>query len=74
MTTVGTDKYTYELVQDWAKLPQGWTFGLVSAVATDSQERVYIFQRIDPPVVVFDRQGNYLSSWGSGVINRSPRI
>ena len=68
MTTVGTDKYTYELVQDWAKLPQGWTFGLVSAVATDSQERVYIFQRIDPPVVVFDRQGNYLSSWGSGVI------
>ena len=68
MTTVGTDKYTYELVQDWAKLPQGWAFGLVSAVATDSQERVYIFQRIDPPVVVFDRQGNYLSSWGSGVI------
>ena len=68
MTTVGTDKHTYELVRDWAKLPEGWTFGLVSAVATDSQERAYIFQRKDPPVIVFDRQGSYLSSWGSGVI------
>ena len=68
MTTVGAGKYTYSLSQDWAKLPGGETFGVVSAVATDSQDRVYVFQRKDPPVVVFDRDGNHLSSWGSGVI------
>ena len=68
MTTVGTGKYTYELIQDWAKLPEGWSFGTTSAVATDSQDRVYVFQRKDPPVVIFDRDGNYLNSWGSGVI------
>jgi DNA-binding beta-propeller fold protein YncE len=34
-------------------------------VATDSQDRVYAFQRKDPPVVVFDRNGTYLDSWGS---------
>ena len=39
---------------------------MVSAVATDSQDRVYAFQRKDPPVVIFDRDGNYLSSWGDG--------
>ena len=68
MTTVGTGKHTYRLVQDWARLPQGEDFGVVSAVATDSEDRVYVFQRKDPPVLVFDREGNYLSSWGIGAI------
>ena len=66
MTTVGTGKYSYRLEQDWAKLPPGEEFGTVSAVATDLQDRVYVFQRKDPPVVVFDREGNFLSSWGNG--------
>ena len=66
MTTVGTGKYTYTLIQDWAKLPPGQAFGTVSAVATDSQDRVYAFQRAEPPVLVFDRDGNFLSSWGNG--------
>ena len=68
MTTVGTGKYTYTLIKDWARLPEGESFGMVSAVATDSQDRVYAFQRKDPPVLVFDRDGNLLSSWGSGVV------
>ena len=66
MTTVGAGKYTYRLIQDWAKLPAGQRFGTVSAIATDSQDRVYVFQRAEPPVVVFDREGNCLSSWGNG--------
>jgi DNA-binding beta-propeller fold protein YncE len=66
MATVGAGKYTYTLTQDWAKLPPGETFAMVSAVATDSQDRVYAFQRKDPPIVIFDRDGNYLSSWGNG--------
>jgi DNA-binding beta-propeller fold protein YncE len=65
MTTVGAGRYSYEMVEKWATLPNGWTFGPVSAVATDSQDRVYAFQRKDPPVLVFDRNGTFLSSWGS---------
>ena len=68
MTTVGSGSYRYDLNETWAKLPTGWTWGQVSAVATDSQDRVYAFQRKDPPIVVFDRDGNYLNSWGSGAI------
>jgi DNA-binding beta-propeller fold protein YncE len=66
MTTVGTGKYTYTLIEDWAKPPPGESFAMVSAVAVDSQDRVYAFQRKDPPVAVFDRDGNFLSSWGNG--------
>src|SRR5437016_13142785 len=68
MTTVGSGSYQYEVVESWAKLPAGWTWGPVSAVATDSQDRVYAFQRKDPPIIVFDRDGNYLTSWGSSAI------
>ena len=67
-TTVGSGSYQYELNESWARLPAGWAWGQVSAVATDSQDRVYAFQRKDPPVVVFDREGNYLSSWGHSAI------
>jgi len=66
MATVGTGKYSYTVVQDWAKLPPGETFAMVSAMATDSQDRVYAFQRKDPPIVIFDRDGRFLSSWGNG--------
>ena len=36
MTTVGAGKYTYELVDNWAKLPEGWVLGQ-TAIVTDSE-------------------------------------
>ena len=67
MVTVGSGKYTYELVEDWAKLPAGWTLGQV-AIVTDSQDRVYLFNRSDHPLIVLDREGNFLNSWGEGAL------
>jgi hypothetical protein len=66
--TLGTGDYRYELVRDFCKLPGGETFGLVSRVAADAQDRVYVFQRKDPPVVMFDRDGRYLGAWGRGEV------
>jgi DNA-binding beta-propeller fold protein YncE len=71
MTRVGTGQYTYEVIRDWPKLPNGESLGVVSRVATDSQDRVYVFQRKDPPVVIFDREGNYLGSWGTGAVREA---
>ncbi|MGE0824336.1 MAG: peptidyl-alpha-hydroxyglycine alpha-amidating lyase family protein [Candidatus Binatia bacterium] len=68
MSTVGQGQYEYEVVERWGTLPTGWTFGAVSAIAVDSQDRVYAFQRKDPPVLVFDREGNFLQAWGSQAI------
>ena len=67
MTTVGT-KNTYEYIQDFPKLPAGEEFGVVSSVATDSQDNLYVFQRKDPVMMVFDRDGNFLKSWGNGAV------
>ena len=48
--TVGTGKYTYEVVQGWGQLPQGWRFGWIPAVAVDSQDRVWeIFKTCEKP-------------------------
>ena len=66
--TLGTGKYTYEMDENWAKLPEGWEMP-AAAVYGDSQDRVYCFNRDpDHPIVIFDREGNYLSSWGAGEI------
>jgi DNA-binding beta-propeller fold protein YncE len=66
-TVVGTGKYTYEVREDWARLPEGWDVP-AAAVTVDSQDRVYCFNRSkEHPVIVFDREGNYLYSWGAGV-------
>ena len=67
MATVGTGKYTYELLKDWAKLPAGWTLGQ-TGIVTDSRDRVYLFNRSDHPLIVLDREGNFLTSWGEGVL------
>ena len=66
MTVAGMGDYKYEVVEDWAKLPDGESFAMVSAMAADSQNRIYAFQRKDPPIVIFDSDGNYLDSWGNG--------
>jgi DNA-binding beta-propeller fold protein YncE len=68
MTQAGTDGYTYEVIRDFFKLPAGESFGVVSRVATDSRDRVYVFQRKDPPVLVFERDGSYLGAWGGGEV------
>ena len=66
---VGTGEYTYELIEDFAKLPEGQSFGLISRVTSDAENRVYVFQRKDPAVLIFDRNGKFLSSWGEGVFS-----
>ena len=51
-------------VQDWTKLPDGWTFHEVSGVGVDERDRVYVFNRGEHPLIVFDRDGNFVTAWG----------
>jgi len=69
---LGTGAYRYEVVDNWAKLPPGREFNAdVAAVGVDKQDRVYAFNRGQHPMVVFDRDGNFLRSWGEGVFHRA---
>ena len=68
---VGTAPYRYRLIPDWAKLPEGWSFKDVAAVAVDKRDNVYVFNRGEHPLIVFDRDGNFLRSWGEGLFKRA---
>jgi hypothetical protein len=72
--TLGDGKYRYQVIADWAKLPDGWEFMDVAAVAIDSKDRVYVFNRGEHPMIVFDREGNFLRSWGEGLFKRAHGI
>jgi len=71
MVTMGSGDYVYEPVEDWAKLPPGWSFKEIGGVGVDSKDNVYVFNRGEHPMIVFDRDGNFLRSWGEGVFPRA---
>jgi hypothetical protein len=68
---LGTGDHKYRVIENWAKLPDGWEFMDVGAVAVDSKDRVYVFNRGEHPMMVFDREGNFITSWGEGVFKRA---
>ena len=66
-TIVGSGKHTYKVHEDWARVPAGVEMK-PAAVAVDPHDRIYCFNRsAEHPVVVFDREGNFLNSWGAGM-------
>ncbi|MDH3443685.1 MAG: peptidyl-alpha-hydroxyglycine alpha-amidating lyase family protein [Deltaproteobacteria bacterium] len=69
--TLGSGGYRFEVVEGWGKLPDGWTFREVAAVGIDRNDNVFCFTRGDHPVIVFDREGNFLRSWGEGTFKRA---
>jgi DNA-binding beta-propeller fold protein YncE len=56
----------YRLVENWAQLPQGTSWGVMTAVGVDADGNVYAFQRAEPDsrVIVFDARGRHLKTWG----------
>lgn len=70
-TIVGSGDWTYEVVENWARLPPGWSFREIGAVGTDRNDNVFVFNRGEHPMIVFDRDGNFLRSWGEGVFPRA---
>ena len=68
--TLGQGNHRYELVENWEQLPAGFTHGDVAGVSTDSQDRVYVFNRGDHPLLVYNRDGSFITSWGDGVFTR----
>jgi DNA-binding beta-propeller fold protein YncE len=68
--TASCEEFGYTADDHWAKLPPQWSWIEVAAVACDSRDRVYVFNRGDHPVMVFDREGTFLCAWGEGQFAR----
>jgi DNA-binding beta-propeller fold protein YncE len=65
----------FEVEAGWPKpLPNNWTVGPVSGIATDERDHIWIIHRGDsvkqagrvpaPPVIEFDAAGNVVQTWG----------
>jgi hypothetical protein len=70
-TVLGQGELRYEVAGDWGELPDGWALNDVAAVAVDGKDRVYVFNRGAHPMIVLDREGKFLRSWGEGVFTRA---
>ena len=60
---LGQNKYTYKNLVSWAKPPEGIGWHEVAGVAVGSDNLIYVFARGDYPVLVFDKDGNYVKDW-----------
>jgi sugar lactone lactonase YvrE len=63
-----TKQAAYELVPDWEKPPRNIGHWDVADVAVDARDRVYLLTRRDNRVLVYDRDGSFITSWGDGYI------
>lgn len=67
MKTVGSGEHRYEVVPEWPNMPEAWEFGLVSDVAVDSRDNIWVYSRGEQPVTWWTPDGNLAGSWGWGM-------
>ena len=67
---LGGGEWSFEVNEDWARIPGEIVLGDCAAVGVDSRDNVYAFNRGDHPIAVFDKDGNLLRTWGEGVFTR----
>ena len=64
----------YELLEGWERLTEGWSFVEVARVAVDSRDRIHVFNRRDHPIIVFDKEDQFLNVWGEDIFTNARGI
>ena len=67
----GYEGFQYEYVPDWPKLPEGYALHECPGVAVDSKDNVYLLTRGEHPLMQFDREGNFIKSFGEGWFSKN---
>lgn len=62
----GEGKFQYNFVENWHTLPDGIKLLECPGVVVDNEDRVFVLTRGEHPIIVFDRDGNYIRSFGEG--------
>ena len=69
-----TSNSKYEVTLFGTLPPGEQVWNLPRSVAADGKGTVYLLRASDPPVLVFDRQGKLLKTWGSGLFKEAHSI
>lgn len=65
---LGDGRHEYDWIDDWIELPtpeRGVDNGRTHGIAVTGDDRVVVFRQADPAVLVYDRSGSLLDSWGN---------
>ena len=68
---VGSGAFRYEVIHDWGELPPRIQYGNTHGVCEDSMGRIYVHHTVHKnsesadTIVVFDRNGKFVRSWGA---------
>ena len=72
---IGSGEYRYRFRRNWAKPPRWWNFGdtgvsgppqtCVKGAAAPNGD-IYVLSRAAHPVMIFDAEGQFVTSWGEG--------
>ncbi len=72
---MATETYQYEVVEGWGFGSDGQAMGgIVPDATVDSEDRVYISRREPPAILVYDRDGRYLRTFGDDVLSNPHNI
>jgi DNA-binding beta-propeller fold protein YncE len=66
METVGTNDFIWRPDPGWPDVPDDIAIEEAVGVATDSDDRVFVFHRGEPPVLIFEPDGIFINAWGRG--------
>jgi hypothetical protein len=67
---LGSGAYAYEALHDWGTLPASIRWGNTHGVVEDAERHIYVHHTVHATsdsadtIVVFDRKGRYVRSWG----------
>ncbi len=59
----------YAAVEGWEQIPDGVSHPDVADVAVDSRDRVHVFSRAEPPLLVYEPDGTFVRSLGAGLFS-----
>jgi DNA-binding beta-propeller fold protein YncE len=72
VTDTITREAPFEELVGWERIPEGFTHLDVADVAVDADDNVYLLTRLQARVLVYDREGTYLRSWGEDSFSNRP--
>jgi sugar lactone lactonase YvrE len=61
------NRIDFEVIENWEQLPNGFQHLDVDGVAVDSRDRVYLLTRKDARVIVYEKDGTFVRSWGEDI-------
>ncbi|MEM9015883.1 MAG: hypothetical protein AAGC68_02630, partial [Verrucomicrobiota bacterium] len=68
---LGEGEHRYEVVHDWARLPDKYSWQITHNVTIDSENRLYVIHEGDPnqpehpSIFVFDENGEFIKAFGN---------